>query len=55
MFEQLVYQCATCGLAVALTPEGTPIRGCKHDTAGIVANAVAKLGGVGGLKQGAPK
>lgn len=47
-----IYQCAECGLAVALTPDGTPIRGCKHDTAAILANAVASMQGAGGLSVG---
>jgi hypothetical protein len=49
MPEQPMYQCSVCGLAVAVTPEGTPIRGCDHDGAGIVANLGASMHGDGGL------
>jgi len=52
MLTPPLYQCAACGLAVAITPEGTPIRGCKHDTAAILANAVASMQGAGGLSVG---
>lgn len=50
-----IYQCAECGLAVAITPDGVVIRGCKHDRAAIVANASAKLEGLGSVKQAGSK
>ena len=42
------YQCAACCLAVAVTPDGTIIRGCRCD-AGVVANMQATAHGAGAL------
>lgn len=50
-----IYQCAECGLAVAITPDGDVIRGCKHERVAIVANMGARCEGAGSLKQAPPK
>lgn len=47
----VLYTCATCGLAVAITPSGA-VRGCKHGDAAIVAHARATVQGRGGLTAG---